>query len=139
MISSKFLMLAGAILLVCSFSGCAIENNQESSNQDGGIPQSDGVNYRLGKNVAYENGKTTDQFTSGSSNELYLQIGANTGSGYVDVEIKNPAGETAYSKRISGSGQTAYSEELDGMKGTWTIEYNFNWYTGQFGVQITSD
>ncbi|MDD5502322.1 MAG: hypothetical protein PHH26_02530 [Candidatus Thermoplasmatota archaeon] len=55
----------------------------------------------------------------------------------MDVTIKNPAGATVYSKRISGTGQTGDSQQLEGMKGAWTVEYNFNSYTGQFGIEIT--
>ncbi len=132
--------LAILLMAACTFSGCILPTSQDaggSGNGEGSSSPSGETVYQFGKNVAGENGRIPDSFTTKNGNALHLEIGANLAGGYVDVTIKNPAGATAYSKRISGTGQTADAKEIEGMKGTWTVEYDFNSYTGQFGIEIT--
>jgi hypothetical protein len=93
--------------------------------------------YVYGKQCAGESGTVTERFSVSGSGSLFVALGGQYGSGSVEITIRNPSGNVAYSTTFSGAGQEGKTSTINGMNGEWTVTYVYHYFTGQMGLTIT--
>ena len=54
----------------------------------------------------------------------------------MNIEISSPDGEVVFKKKVSGTSEAVEQGEVASMAGEWTVQYEWNDYTGDYVTQV---
>lgn len=134
------ILVAMMIIIAAPFAGCVLPTSECGGQEEGGVggdEEQTTTYYSTAENVNNRNKKYTEEFPVDKTGDLDIDVGVNCSYGSLTIKVMNPSGTAVYERTFSGPGQFADSRTVSGEKGTWRIEYDYHYFTGQIVLEIT--